>query len=150
MKIDSFAIASIRYIDTLVENLEREGHIDTRGANNRGYVTVDVCIEQNWEEWLEFDDNNSLDLEFNDSIKSFWRPILMNRFPSERYARIKDKGEGFASFYERKKAGFFKHICDAITMADMENMKDLYKGFPELVEGYIAYTYGKEYSEWVR
>lgn len=45
--------------------------------------------------------------------------------------------------------GFYKKLCETLLEADKNNIIKLYQGFPKLVEGYVAYSYGKEYSEWV-
>ena len=43
--------------------------------------------------------------------------------------------------------GFVSGLCDVITKADMTNLRNLYKGFPELVEGYVAYSAGQTWEE---
>lgn len=45
---------------------------------------------------------------------------------------------------------FTKTICKAISIADMENLAKLYKGFPELVNGYIGAMHEKSWEEFVK
>lgn len=42
---------------------------------------------------------------------------------------------------------FMKTITKAISIADQENLGKLYKGFPELVDGYLLYTRDKTFEE---
>lgn len=43
--------------------------------------------------------------------------------------------------------GFMKNICEAIVKADLDNLGKLYKAFPELVDGYSVYAFGKTWEQ---
>lgn len=50
---------------------------------------------------------------------------------------------------EERGGSFMKTICKAISLADVNNLEKLYKAFPDLVNGYIGYTYGKTWGEFI-
>ena len=51
---------------------------------------------------------------------------------------------------DRNGGSFMKTICKAIAIADSNNIKNLYKGFPELVDGYVGITKGKTYKDFIK
>ena len=44
---------------------------------------------------------------------------------------------------------FYHNLCEAIAVSDANNLVNLHKSFPELTEGYISYSQGKTWGEFL-
>jgi hypothetical protein len=145
-RVDEFVVDSIRFIDNLMDALERKGRTSWCPMNGGDYINVTDCISAKWDEWEKFDADNILDLEV--SIDHFWTPILEDNFPSLEVEKLRESKKYFIEKWMNG-GSFYESLCEALTNADSDNIKKLYQGFPKVVEGYVVYSTGKSYPEWL-
>lgn len=49
----------------------------------------------------------------------------------------------------RNGGGFMQTICGAMMRADSQNLQRIEKGFPKLVNGYVAYSHGVDWEGFI-
>jgi hypothetical protein len=145
MKMTSVEIKDILMIGALAERLHNNKAIDLE-AND---LELENVILGHWNHWEIGIAEGLKDDTYDDLIANYWTPILSKVYStSERTLKLMELREKFE--YQWGNGGsFMRGICESLTKADNENLVRLHNGFPELTEGYISYSQGKTWEEFM-